>query len=60
VAGHDSAHDVECQLLGRPGAAERRELALGLPFLVDIDAIRLDRIRGDDEVPTTRCAASPD
>jgi hypothetical protein len=60
VLGNDGAHDVESQLLGRPGAAEIRQLALGLPFLIDIDAIGLDRVRGYNEVPTTRCAARPD
>jgi LysM repeat protein len=47
---HVGAHDVRRQVGARALPAERLELGFGLPPLVDVDSVRLDRIGRNREV----------
>lgn len=57
MAGNVCAFDVCGELRLRAGASKRLKLGFGVPLLVDVDAVRLDRVCGDDEVAATRRVA---
>jgi hypothetical protein len=42
------------QFRPRAGFAKGLQFSIGVPFLIDVDAVRVDRVGGDDEIATTR------
>jgi hypothetical protein len=48
------SHDLGRHIFTRPIAAKGQERLLGLSLLMDVDAVRLDRVGCDNKVATTR------
>jgi len=56
VPGNVGTHDLGRQVLTGPVAAKRQQRLFGLPLLVDVDPVGLERVGLDldDEVAATR------
>jgi hypothetical protein len=53
MATNLGALDDSGEVRPRADSPKGLELGFGVPFLIDVQAVSLDRVRGDDEVPAT-------